>query len=113
MSAVLIEYELLYHRSWLKYGGLVVSGIKATLLVRHPETNEILINFDPEIAILIRETECMKRINLEISPEAEELVQRQDFYKNTYDRIRVFFIILIRYSNLILLIYSKEIIGRI
>ena len=31
----------------------------------------------------------MKRINLEISPEAEELVQRQDFLKHTADMIKV------------------------
>lgn len=48
-----------------------------------------MINFDPEIAILIRETECMKKIGLEISSEAEELVQRQDLYKQNYNRIKI------------------------
>ncbi len=64
-----------------------------TNVVRHPETNEFLINFDPEIAILIRETECMKRIGLEISTEAEELVARQDIYKQNFNRIGVRYLI--------------------
>ena len=31
----------------------------------------------------------MKRIDLEISPEAEELVQRQDLYKQNYNRVKI------------------------
>lgn len=32
MSAVLIEYELLYHRAWIRQVSLVISGINSTLL---------------------------------------------------------------------------------
>lgn len=38
MAAVLLEYELLYHRVWCKSADQVRNGLHASLLVRHPET---------------------------------------------------------------------------
>lgn len=88
MSAVLIEYEVLYHRTWLRQVELVISGIHASLIIKNSETNEYFVNFDPEIMTLIRETECMKRLGLEILPEAENLVIRQEIFKKHYDQLK-------------------------
>lgn len=89
LSAVLIEYEVLYHRTWLKQVELVMTGVHASLIVKHNETNEYLVNFDPEIMTLIRETECMKRLKLEVPPEAEDLVVRQEIFKQHYNKLKV------------------------
>jgi dynein heavy chain len=89
LSAVLIEYEVLYHRTWLKQVELIMTGIHASLIVKNAETNEYLVNFDPEIMTLIRETECMKRLKLEIPAEAEDLVLRQEIFKQHYNRLKV------------------------
>ncbi len=89
MSAVLIEYEVLFHRTWLRQVELVLSGVHASLIVKHPETNEYFVNFDPEIMTLIREAECMKRLNLPIPPEAENLVVRQEAFKDNHDKLKV------------------------
>jgi dynein heavy chain len=89
LSAVLIEYEVLYHRTWLRQVEIVLSGIHSSLIIKHPETNEYLVNFDPEIITLIRETECMKRLKLDVPKEAENLITRQEIFKHNYDRIKV------------------------
>ncbi len=94
LSAVLIEYEVLYHRTWIRQVEIVVSGIHASLIVKHPETNEYMVNFDPEIMTLIRETECMKRLGLDVPKEAENLVSRQEAFKLNCDRIKVKFLFL-------------------
>ena len=89
MCAVLMEYEMIHHRAWLRQIELVLSGIHSSLLVKHPETLEYHVNFDPEIITLIRETECMKRLGLKIPTEADDLVIRQETLKLQYDRLRV------------------------
>lgn len=89
LAAVLVEYEVLHHRTWLRQIELVTSGVHASLIVKNSETNEYLVNFDPEIMTLIRETECMKRLKLEIPPEAEELVVRQEVFKQHYNKLKV------------------------
>lgn len=88
VAAVLIEYELLYYRTWLRQVEIVMTGVHASLLIKTPETSEYAINFDPEIITLIRETECMKRLKLEIPNDAANLVLRQDLFKSHYDRLK-------------------------
>ncbi len=88
ISSVLIEYELLYHRAWVRQVEIVLSGLHASLIIKDLETNEFLINFDPEIMVLIRETECMKRLKLDVPREAEELVIRQEIHKRNYQKIK-------------------------
>lgn len=101
LSAVLIEYEVLHHRTWLRQVELVMSGVHASLIVKNSETNEFFVNFDPEIMTLIRETECMKRLKLDIPPEAAELVLRQELFKQHYNRLKVYFTLLIICINMI------------
>ena len=68
-----MEFEILYHRAWVKQVDAVKTGLQATLLIRHPETRELLVNFDPLILQVIRESECMLKLGLEV-PEAARVV---------------------------------------
>ena len=65
------------------------SGLQASLLVRHPETKELYVNFDPQILTLIRETECMVRLGLEIPFSAQTLLQKRHSLKKNYNRLQV------------------------
>ena len=89
ISVVLIEYELLYYRAWSRHVQVVTSGLHASLIIKNADSGEYLLNFDPEILVLIREIECMKRLQLEVSTEAESLAIRQDIYKKNFSRIKV------------------------
>jgi dynein heavy chain len=91
VAAVLIEYELLYYRTWVRQCEIVTTGVHASLIVKNAETGEYFINFDPEIITLIRETECMKRLKLNVPTEADDIVSRQDTFKHYYDRLKVSF----------------------
>ena len=65
------------------------SGLQASLLVRHPETRELYVNFDPLLMTMIRETECMTRLGLDIPPVAKLMRARQSEYKDTYNALQV------------------------
>jgi len=68
---------------------VVKSGLQSSLLVRHPETKDLYVNFDPQILTLIREAECMSRLNLEVPAAAVDLRTRQHSLKNSYNAIVV------------------------
>jgi len=67
------------------------SGLTSSLFVRHPETNELFVNFDPQILTLIHETEYMGRLGLEIPELAKTLRAQQETYKELYNSMTVSF----------------------
>jgi dynein heavy chain len=107
LSKVLLSYEILYHRGWRRQVDVVATGIHSSILIRvnrddllsagstsvtsasvvtsTSQTNpEYLVNFDPNILELIRETQCLSRLGLEIPKEAAVLAQREDILKKHY-----------------------------
>uniref|UniRef100_A0A8C3CTQ3 Dynein axonemal heavy chain 5 n=1 Tax=Cairina moschata TaxID=8855 RepID=A0A8C3CTQ3_CAIMO len=86
VAKVLMEFEVIYHRGWLQQIEITKTGLHTTLLVKAPETGELFVNFDPQILTLIRETDCMAHMCLEIPPFAIAIQQNRDWYKKiVYD----------------------------
>ncbi|EDO35603.1 predicted protein [Nematostella vectensis] len=89
LSKVLLEFELLYHQAWVKQVEVIKSGLQASLLVRHPDNKKLFVNFDPQIMTLIRETECMVRLGLDIPFSAHALLQKQSSLKKNSDTLQL------------------------
>uniref|UniRef100_A0A3B3YD38 AAA+ ATPase domain-containing protein n=1 Tax=Poecilia mexicana TaxID=48701 RepID=A0A3B3YD38_9TELE len=92
VARILLEYEIMYHHSWMTKMEYARAGLKASLLVRSSVTGQLYVNFDPEILTQIRETDCMKRMNLEIPPFGVLLQQKQDILKKHYDKLQLFYL---------------------
>ncbi|XP_057691021.1 dynein axonemal heavy chain 5 isoform X3 [Corythoichthys intestinalis] len=88
VATVLLEYEILYHQSWMKKVEDARPGLKASLLIRSTETGELFVNFDPEIMTQIREANCMSRNNLEVPPFAALLQRKQDTFKKNINNLQ-------------------------
>ncbi|XP_048224317.1 dynein axonemal heavy chain 5 [Perognathus longimembris pacificus] len=88
-AKILLEFEVLYHRAWLQQIEEVHIGLEASLLVKAPGTGELLVNFDPQILILFRETECMLQMGLPVSPLAASLFQKRDTYKKNFSSMKM------------------------
>ena len=71
------------------------SGLAASLLVKHPETGDLYVNFDPQILVMIRETECMARLGLDIPPVAKTMRTKQGEYKDNYNALLVGILVLL------------------
>ena len=65
------------------------SGLQASLLVKQAETHQLYVNFDPQILTLIRETECMTRLGLEVPQIARVLRAKQNILKENYNSLKV------------------------
>ncbi|XP_027732137.1 dynein heavy chain 8, axonemal [Vombatus ursinus] len=75
ISYVLVEFEVLYHTAWVKEISQLQYALQATLFVRHPETGKLLVNFDPKILEIVRETKCMIKMKLEVPDAAKRLLK--------------------------------------
>ncbi|XP_036448538.1 LOW QUALITY PROTEIN: dynein heavy chain 5, axonemal [Colossoma macropomum] len=66
MAAVLVEYELLYHRGWVNAAELGQQGLSASLLIRHPTTKEIYVNLDPMVLEVLQEAKYMYKLGAHV-----------------------------------------------
>lgn len=88
-AKVLIEFEVLYHQAWLQQIEFVKSALYASLLVRHPETKELYVNFDPQLFMLMRETECMAKMDLDIPYIAQPFKQKKSVFKTNQGKLEL------------------------
>ncbi|GAB1603059.1 dynein axonemal heavy chain 5 [Argonauta hians] len=84
MASVLLEFELLYYQSWCKAVDRIKNGLHVSLLVRHPETQELHVNFDYHIIELIEEAKWLISLNLEIPDTAREMALKEKTFKANY-----------------------------
>ncbi|XP_053396215.1 dynein axonemal heavy chain 5-like isoform X3 [Mercenaria mercenaria] len=81
MAGVLMEYEMLYHRGWIRAIEAAKSGLNASLLVRHPDTGDLYVNFDIQVVELIQEAKCLQALNLEVPDTVKELQTKEEEIK--------------------------------
>ncbi|XP_060906983.1 dynein axonemal heavy chain 5 [Labrus mixtus] len=89
VARILLEFEILYHQSWMTETKDARVGLQASLLVKSLETGLLFVNFDPEILTQIREANCMTEMNLEIPPFAALLQQKQETLKKNYNKLQL------------------------
>ncbi|XP_070190341.1 dynein axonemal heavy chain 5-like isoform X2 [Littorina saxatilis] len=98
MAGVLLEYEMLYHRGWCRAVEAAKSGLNASLLVRHPDTNELFVNCDSQIMELIQEAKYLQAMGLDVPDAAKDLIVKETAIRDnqvalqemllTYNRIK-------------------------
>nr|QWY73219.1 dynein heavy chain 5 [Hofstenia miamia] len=81
-AAVLLEFEMLYHRGWFRAVDAAKSGLSASLLIE--ENDQFYVNFDPQIFELIDESKHMQKMGLELPPAAEDLILNEAETKSNH-----------------------------
>ncbi|XP_027976203.1 dynein heavy chain 8, axonemal [Eumetopias jubatus] len=81
ISYVLVEFEVIYHTAWIREVSQLQYALQATLFVRHPETGKLLVNFDPKILEVVRETKCMIKMKLDVPEQAKKLLKLESKLK--------------------------------
>lgn len=64
-------------------------ALQATLFVRHPESGKLMVNFDPKILEVVRETKCMIKMKLDVPEQAKRLLKLESKLKADKLRLQV------------------------
>ena len=87
VARALVEFETLWHTAWTKSIEAARSGLQATLIIRHPITDNLFVNFDREILQLIREAKCLQRFKVKVPDVARMVLVHEDKYKSYFHQL--------------------------
>ena len=87
VARALIEFSALWEQAWLKSVDSVWQGLNATLLVRHPETAQPIVNFDKDIAKLVKEARCMRRMGIPIPSVAQMVLLQEEKFSYYFQQL--------------------------
>ncbi|XP_077975281.1 dynein axonemal heavy chain 8-like [Styela clava] len=87
MGKILMEFEVLFHRAWCRSTENIKYALQATLLVRHPESKQIFINYDPQIPEMVREAQCFRKMEMDVPEVTNNLLRKQAALKRTKERL--------------------------
>jgi hypothetical protein len=87
VAKALIEFETLWYQAWVRSIDTSKAGLQATLIVRHPESGKLLVNFDKEIMQLMRETKYLQRMGVEVPEGARMVLLQEDKFKYYFNQL--------------------------
>lgn len=76
-AAALIEFECVHHQAWFNEVTQLDHVLNCTLLVRHPKTGKLFVNFDPKITEIIQETKYLLKMGLQVPNQALQFVKME------------------------------------
>uniref|UniRef100_A0A4W6EG55 Dynein axonemal heavy chain 8 n=1 Tax=Lates calcarifer TaxID=8187 RepID=A0A4W6EG55_LATCA len=88
-AAAFVEFESVYHRAWMGEVSKLDYVLNITLLVRHPKTGKLVVNFDPKVIEVIREAKCLLKMGLEVPKQALRLVKSENRINTNHLRLKV------------------------
>ncbi|XP_075954128.1 dynein axonemal heavy chain 8-like [Anarhichas minor] len=87
-AAAFVEYESVYHSAWMAEVSKLDYVLHITLLVRHPSTGKLVVNFDPKVTEVIRDAKCLLKMGLEVPKQALRLVKSESEIKANHFRLQ-------------------------
>eukprot|EP00698_Gefionella_okellyi_P008565 TRINITY_DN2129_c0_g1_i1.p1 TRINITY_DN2129_c0_g1~~TRINITY_DN2129_c0_g1_i1.p1 ORF type:complete len:4495 (+),score=1467.97 TRINITY_DN2129_c0_g1_i1:46-13530(+) len=88
LAKAVIGFEILWHQGWCKAVQEAKAGLQATLLVKHPSSGRIYVNFDLDVVRLLREAKALQRMGLDVPAGAIAVLLQEGRLKVFADRLQ-------------------------
>ena len=84
-------------------------SLNSTVLVRHPDTKKLHVNFDRKISELLRDIQVMKGMGIEVSTKALNIYTQKATILEKYNAVNVSHDILLQYCVCMLYVHVERI----
>ena len=88
LAEILFHYEAMHHKSWFTYASIVRSKLEVPLINKNPETNYYELNLNRHVLQVIKETESMLKLGLEVPEAAKILTYCKHRVLNAFEMIK-------------------------
>ena len=88
VAKTLIAFEYLWYEAWCSSIDAAKAGLQATLIIRHPDTGKLFVNFDLELFQLIREGKCLVKLDIAVPDGAKLVLLQEEKFKTYYNDLK-------------------------
>jgi dynein heavy chain len=89
LARVLVEYELVFLQLWDQQIDSAKASLNSTVLIRHPDSNELMVNFDPKIKELLRNVQVLNGMGVEVPTRGLMMYAQKVSLMEKLDKINV------------------------
>lgn len=86
LATILSHYEAMHHQAWFTYASTVRNKLEAPLVRKNVETNQYEVNLDKFVLQVLKETDAMQKLELEIPETLQHLCFCQNKIFDVYNR---------------------------
>ncbi|KAK9794950.1 hypothetical protein WJX73_010224 [Symbiochloris irregularis] len=87
LARALLEFEGLWLRAWHKGLEVCLQGLQAPLIVRHPDSGKLLVNFDRGLAQTMAEAKALARMRVPLPEQARVVLLQEEKFQVYYDTL--------------------------
>lgn len=88
LGSIFVHYEAMHHKAWFMYADQVRSKLEAPLIRINTETNHYELNLHENALQVVKETESILKLGLQVPETAITLTYCKDVIFDTYNRVR-------------------------
>jgi dynein heavy chain len=88
VARTLIAFEYLWYEAWCSSIESAKAGLQATLIIRHPDSGKLYVNFDQELFQLIREAKCLVKLEVSVPESAKIVLLQEEKFKTYYHDLK-------------------------
>ena len=89
LARVLVEYELVFLQMWSKQIDTARESLNSTVLIKHPDTKELLVNFDPKINEVLRNVQVLSGMGVDVPTKGFMIYTQKITLMKKFDQITV------------------------
>ena len=86
INPLFISHQTLIFHEWTLTIESTVSGQNASLLVLHPRTKKLFVNFDPRISELLREAQTLSKMGLPLNDAVRGVCRKKALLRQHHDQ---------------------------
>ncbi|XP_022081686.1 dynein gamma chain, flagellar outer arm-like [Acanthaster planci] len=89
VATALVTFESLWLAQWRAHIDNAKAGLRATLLISHPETGQVVVNADEGVLQLIHECRWLKRLGIDIPDSAQMVLKQEQRFKSYFNHLEL------------------------
>lgn len=88
LGSILLHYEAIHHKAWFMYADQVRNKLESPLIRLNTENNHFELNLDENVLQVVKETDSMMKLGLDVPETALTLTFCKDIIFNAFNEVK-------------------------